>query len=141
MAAANRTPAGAIHPFHAVLLASTVPLFLGGLLSDWAYAASRQIQWSNFAAWLIAGGMVFTGIALLWAVVDLIRSGRRRGRPLVYLLLLLAVFALGLCNSFIHARDAWGTMPQGLLLSVIVAMLAISATWIGFASLRAGGMK
>src|SRR3712207_1485727 len=76
VAATDRTMAGTIHPFHAVLLAATVPLFLGGLLSDLAYASSYQIQWSNFAAWLIAGGMVFTGFALLWAFVELLRAGR-----------------------------------------------------------------
>jgi len=124
-----------------VLLAATVPLFLGGLLSDVAYAASYEIQWSNFAAWLIAGAMVFTGCALLWALVELLRAEQRRGQPLIYLFLLLAVFALGLINSFIHARDAWGTMPQGLILSAIVAVLAIGATWIGFSSLPTGGMK
>jgi len=133
--------AGTIHPFHAVLLAATVPLFLGGLLSDLAYASSYQIQWSNFAAWLIAGGMVFTGFALLWAFVELLRAGRRGGRPLACFLLLLAVFGFGLVNSFIHARDAWGTMPTGLILSAIVAMLAIAATWIGFSSLRMGGIR
>ena len=141
MAATDRTMAGTIHPFHAVLLAATVPLFLGGLLSDLAYASSYQIQWSNFAAWLIAGGMVFTGFALLWAFVELLRAGRRGGRPLACFLLLLAVFGFGLVNSFIHARDAWGTMPTGLILSAIVAMLAIAATWIGFSSLRMGGIR
>ena len=137
----SRTVARAIHPLHAVLLAATLPLFLGGLLSDLAYVNSYEIQWINFAAWLIAGGMVFTGLALLWAVIELIRSRPRRGRPLLYFLLLLAVFVLGLLNSFQHARDAWGTMPGGLILSAIVALLAIAAAWVGFSSLRAGETK
>lgn len=141
MAATDRTLAGTIHPVHAVLLAATVPLLLGGLLSDVAYVSSYQIQWSNFAAWLIAGGMVFTGFALLWALVELLRAGQRGGRPLIYFLLLLAIFVFGLVNSFIHARDAWGTMPEGLILSAIVAVLTIAAAWIGFSSLRTGGMK
>lgn len=140
-ATAPRTGPKAIHPFHAVLLASTVPLFLGALLSDLAYSNSYEIQWSNFAAWLIAGGMVFTGIALLWALIELVRSNPRRGRPLLYFLLLLGVFVLGLLNSFQHARDAWAVMPAGLVLSAIVAILAILATWVGFSSLRAGDTK
>src|SRR3546814_18174019 len=64
----------------AVLLAGELPLFLGGLLSDIGYAASYQIQWTNFASWLIAGALVFSGFALLWALVDLIRARRRTGR-------------------------------------------------------------
>lgn len=133
-------PARAIHPLHAVLLAGTIPPFLGGLLADVAYAMTHQIQWSNFAAWLIAGGMVFTGFALLWALVDLLRGRRSPGRPLLYGLLLLATFVVGLNNSFIHARDAWGSMPEAPVLSAIVAALAVLATWTGFSSLRAGGL-
>lgn len=130
-----------IHPLHALLLASILPLFLGGLLSDIAYSNSYEIQWINFAAWLIAGAMVFTGLALLWALIDLARAERRGGRPLVYFLLLLALFLLGLVNSFVHAKDAWATMPEGLVLSIVVTLLAIAATWTGFSTLRAGGIE
>ncbi|WP_119681590.1 DUF2231 domain-containing protein [Indioceanicola profundi] len=135
----DHRPARAIQPFHAVLLAATIPLFLGALLSDIAYARSYQIQWTNFASWLIAGGMVFTGFALLWSLIDLIRADRRKGRPLIYFLLLFAMFVLGLINALVHARDAWGAMPEGLILSAVVAVLAIVATWVGFSSLRVGG--
>jgi uncharacterized membrane protein len=135
---ADRTPRRAIHPLHAVILASALPLFLGGLLSDWAYHSTYQIQWSNFAAWLIAGAMVFAGLAFLWSLVDLIRARRRMGRPLFYFLLMLAICVLGLINSFVHARDAWAVMPEGLVLSAVVTILAIAATWVGFSSLRSG---
>ena len=63
-----------IHPLHAVLLAGTVPLFLGAALSDAEYASTYEIQWSNFASWLIVGGLIFGGIALLFAIVDLSRA-------------------------------------------------------------------
>jgi uncharacterized membrane protein len=141
VATIDQRPARAIQPFHAALLAATIPPFLGGLLSDIAYTSTYEIQWSNFASWLIAGGVAFTGFALLWAFIDLIRADRRRGRPLIYFLLLLATFVLGLINSFVHARDAWATMPGGLILSAIVTVLAILATWLGFSSLRVGAMK
>ncbi len=78
---------------HAVLTFSTLPLFLGALLSDWAYARSYQVQWTNFASWLIAGGLVLAGLALLWAAVDVLRSSAtRHRRGVIYLLLLLASF-------------------------------------------------
>jgi uncharacterized membrane protein len=120
------------------LLAATVPLFLGGLLSDIAYFRTYEIQWSNFAAWLIAGAMIFTGVSLAWALIDLLRSGRQK-RTLIYFVLLLLLFLLGLINNFVHARDAWAVMPDGLVLSVIVTLLAIVATWLGFSTLRFGG--
>lgn len=131
----------AIHPLHAALLAGTVPLFLGGLLSDLAYGSTAEIQWSNFAAWLIAGAMVFTGLALLWALITLIRARPRRGWPLFCLLLLLAAFALGLVDSLVHARDAWAVMPAAPILSAFVTLVAILATWSGLASLRGGETK
>ena len=127
-------------PLHAMLLAGSVPLFLGALLSDIAYFNSYQIQWSNFAAWLIAGGLVFCGLALLFALVNLIRAERKGGRATLYFVLLLAAWVLGLVNAFEHAKDAWAVMPSGLVLSVIVTALATVAAWTGLSNLRSGGV-
>lgn len=127
------------NPLHATLLAGTVPLFLGALLSDIAYFRSYQIQWSNFASWLIVGGLVFCALALLFALVNLIRANRRKGRPLTYFLLLLAAWVLGFINALEHAKDAWAIMPLGLVLSAIVTLLVCVATWMGLSNLRAGG--
>ncbi|MGE8359932.1 DUF2231 domain-containing protein [Pseudomonas sp.] len=126
-------------PLHAILLAGTVPLFLGALLSDIVYYQTYQIQWSNFASWLIAGGLVFCGLAVLFALVNLLRAQPKSGRPLAYFLLLLVTWVLGLLNAFEHAKDAWAVMPQGLVLSAVVTLLALIASWIGLTSLRAGG--
>lgn len=125
-------------PLHAILLAGTVPLFLGALLSDIAYYMSYQIQWSNFAAWLIAGGLLFCGLALLFALANLVRARRKAGRPTIYLLLLLVTWVLGLINALEHAKDAWAVMPAGLVLSVIVSILACVAAGLGLSNLRSG---
>lgn len=126
-------------PLHALLLAGSVPLFLGALLSDITYLNSYQIQWSNFAAWLIAGGLVFCGLALLFALANLIRAARKSGRPTLYFVLLLMTWVLGLINAFEHAKDAWAVMPSGLVLSAIVTVLAVIAAWTGLSNLRSGG--
>ncbi|MGH8085285.1 MAG: DUF2231 domain-containing protein [Lysobacter sp.] len=128
----------AIHPFHAVLLAGTVPLFLGGLLCDWAYHSSQHIQWSNFASWLITGAMVLCGLALVCAIVGLYRSGRS---GLLYFLLLLATFVFGFINALVHGQDAWAIFPEALVLSLVVTALAIAATWLGFSGYRVGGLS
>jgi len=128
-----------LHPFHGILLAATVPLFLGGLLSDLAYASSYQIQWSNFASWLIVGGLVFGSGALLWALANLIFARPRRNYSSLYTALLATTWVLGLFNSLIHAKDAWATMPAGLVLSVIVVLLACASTWVGFVKCGPGG--
>lgn len=131
-----------IHPVHAVLLASALPLLLGALLSDWAYSATFVIQWINFAAWLNAGAMVFLGAALLWAVVDFLRADVSRDqRSALYLLVLLATFILGFLTALVHAKDAWATMPAGLVLSLIVFVLALASVWLGFSTLRSGASR
>lgn len=140
----ERTPPDAlrwVHPLHAVLLAGALPLFLGGLLSDLAYASSYQIQWNNFASWLVAGGLVFGGLAVLLALVDLFRADFRGGRVLVYTLLLLATWLLGFVNALVHAKDAWASMPAGLVLSAVVSVLVCALVWLGFSGLRTGGAR
>jgi uncharacterized membrane protein len=137
----ERRYASVIHPLHAVLLAGTVPLFLGAVLSDIAYFRTYQIQWSNFASWLIAGSLVLAAIALIFAIFDLFRADRRARGVGPYALILLATWLVGFFNALIHARDAWAAMPTGLVLSVITVVLACVATWLGFASPRAAGRK
>lgn len=126
----------AIHPFHAVLLSFPLPLFLGAFFSDIAYWRSYQIQWSNFTQWLNAGGLLIGAFVILWALINLFRYSAADYRPLIYFITLLAMWVIGLWSAFVHARDAWATMPDGLWLSAITAMLAIIATWIGYSGFR-----
>jgi uncharacterized membrane protein len=120
---------------HAVFALSSVPLFVGALLSDWAYSSSQQVQWLNFAAWLIAGGLLIAGLALLWGAIDVLRSAARRDRRgLIYLGLLLATVAVGFINALVHAKDGWAAMPTGLMLSAAVVVLAATASAVGLAS-------
>ena len=139
--ATDRIDQWVLHPIHGALLAGTLPLFLGGLLSDYAYTSSYEIQWANFASWLIAGGLVFCGFTLLWAVINLARTQHRDKLAVAYPILLLVTWVLGFINSLVHAKDAWASMPDGLILSFIVVLLACVSTWIGFAKFGVGGTK
>lgn len=131
-----------VHPLHAMLLAFPLPLFLGALLSDFVYWSTYHVQWINFAAWLIAGALLIGAVVVVWSVVELVRSGRARtGRHVVYVLALLVMWVLGFVNALVHGKDAWATMPGGLYLSVIVTLLALVATWIGYSGLRRGEVR
>lgn len=121
-----------LHSIHAVLLAGTVPLFVGVLLSDLAYSSTYEIQWKNFASWLLVGGLVFGGFTLLWAIIDLLRTATRTTLQFVYISLLVLLWVLGFIDALLHAGDAFASMSAALNLSVIVALLAIAATWLGF---------
>ncbi len=130
------------HPVQVVLVVSTLPLFLGAILSDWAYSASFQVQWINFAAWLNAGALVFLGAALLWSVVAALRStagSRRAAWMLLYAI--AATFVVGFIGALVHAKDAGATMPAGLYLSAIVLILTVITIWLGFTGHRAGDAK
>jgi uncharacterized membrane protein len=121
---------------HATLAFAALPLFLGALFSDWAYAQSYEVQWTNFASWLIAGGLLLAGLALLWGIVDLLRSSMRQRRHGAYLLLLLLGLGVGFVNALVHAKDGWAAMPSGLVLSGVVVLLVAVASVMGLLSLR-----
>lgn len=131
-----------LHPLHAILLAFPLPLFLCALLSDLAYSAGFHVQWINFSSWLIAGALVVGGFALLWALIEMVRSGTARTtRHIAYFVVLLVMWVLGFVNALVHAKDAWATMPTSLHLSIIVTLLALAAAWIGYSGLRTGAVK
>jgi uncharacterized membrane protein len=126
---------------HAVLLAGALPLLLGALLADLAYSMTFEVQWKNFASWLLVGALVFSGFAMVWAIVDVLRlAAERSAQRVAYAVALLVLWVLGFINSLVHAGDAWGSMPAGLVLSAILVMLALAATWLGFSNYRARGM-
>jgi uncharacterized membrane protein len=126
-----------LHPLQAIFLAGALPLFVGVLLSDAAYASTYQVQWKNFASWLLVGGLAVSLVAVAWALADFVRLGGDRGaRRLAYVVVLLAMWILGFFNALNHARDAWASMPAGLVMSVFVALLSIAATWLGYSNYR-----
>lgn len=95
-----RAPRKALHPLHAILLAFPLPLFLAALLSDLAYAASFHVQWANFAQWLIAGGSLMGGFALVAAVIEVrLDAAAHNARSLAYVMALLAAWVIGVLNA------------------------------------------
>ena len=129
-------PLRSVHPLRAFLLAGSVPLFLGVLLCDMAYANSDQVQWKNFASWLNAGALLLSGLALLWSVISLFGADRGRGRSILSTVLLLAGWVFGFVNSLVHAKDAGATLPEGLVLAVVVFVLVAVASWLALDSHR-----
>ena len=138
-ATSTRGPPMPLHPLNAILLSFPFPMFLGALVTDLAYGASFQVQWINFSSWLIAVGLLFGAFALLWALIGLLRDGAARGaRSLAYVVTLAVMWVLSLVNAFVHGKDAWASMPAGLYLSAIAALLAFIAAWMGYSGLPRG---
>lgn len=126
----SRSAPAALHPLHGILLAFPVALFPGALLANVTYLNSSEMQWSNFASWLIAGALVFAGLALAWALIRVF-LGRPGSRWLAAIL--AGLFVVGLINAFQHGHDGWSSVgTTGLALSLISAVLALAAGWIGY---------
>jgi uncharacterized membrane protein len=122
-----------LHPLHAIFLAFPLPLFLGALLSDLAYAANFHVQWINFAQWLNAGGLLIGAFALLWALIGMLRSEPfAKQRHTAYFVTLLAMWVLGFINALVHGKDAAASLPAAIYLSVLATLLALVAAWIGY---------
>jgi len=142
MPASRGIRATPLHPLHAIFLAFALALFSSGLASDVAYLKSAAIQWTNFSAWLIAGGCLFGGLALAWAIVAAVFPGRAtRGRALAYLAAVAVMWIAGLVNSFQHSQDAWASVGTvGLVLSIISTLAALIAAVVGYSEQRAEGI-
>ena len=123
-------------PARAIVLAASFPLFLGALLGDWAYSFTYEIQWKNFASWLIVGGLFALSIAIIAQAIALIR--RRHRFAVASLLLMIATFVVGFVDALVHAKDAWASMPAALVLSIVTTVLALVAAWLGLTPQRSG---
>lgn len=125
-----------IDPIHAILSAFPVALFISALATDVTYYQSAQIQWANMSAWLLVGGLVFGGIALLDGVTNAWRTRAtrsRRGRSVTHVAVSVAFWVLALIDTLVHTHDGWtSVVPLGIVLSAIVALLALIASWRGY---------
>jgi uncharacterized membrane protein len=103
--------------------------FVAALVFDVTYARSAEVLWIKSAAWLIAAGLVFAVLPRLIDLVWVWFPGRRRraqGAMAGFWLNLLAI-ASALVNAFVHSRDAYGAMPEGLWLSILTVVLLVLA--------------
>ena len=119
-----------LHTVHSLVLAFPIALFSAGLVADIAYLRTAEIQWTNFAAWLIVGALVFGGVAAAWALASLVIALRspQRTRRLIYFGVLAAMWLLGLVNAFKHSQDGWSSVGAlGIILSILCTVLALVA--------------
>jgi uncharacterized membrane protein len=103
--------------------------FVAALIFDIIYARSGEILWMKSAAWLIAIGLLFAIIPRLVNLgqVWFGRGLRPRGLVIDFWLNLLAIVAATF-NAFVHSRDAYAVIPEGLWLSVITVVLLCVAS-------------
>ena len=114
-------------PVHPYFVGLGGALLMASLFTDFMYSSNSLMQWSNFSAWLILGGLVLALVAAIVLAVELLlhRTGPIRWLDFG---ILAAAAVLSIFNEFIHTRDAWTTVvPSGIILSSIVAFLLLVA--------------
>ena len=102
--------------------------FVAALIFDIVYARSADVLWVKSAAWLIAMGLLFAVIPRLINLVQVWITARRFALSTDKLDFWLNLFAIiaAIFNAFVHSRDAYGAIPEGVWLSIItVALMAI----------------
>ncbi len=119
-------------------------LFVGALVFDATYFDSGEILWDKGAVWLIVLGLVcaivprLVNLVQVWVTRSVPRAG---GVALAFWLNVLAIVA-AIVNAFVHSRDAYASMPEGLWLSIAtVALLAVASVIGTLATWRAGDVR
>lgn len=98
--------------------------FVATLIFDILYANTATILWVKAASWLVSIGLLFAIIPQLinlyrvWFSKHRIRIG---GEAASFWLNVVAIVA-AIVNAFVHSRDAYATMPDGLWLSIITVV-------------------
>ena len=97
------------------------------MVFDIAYDRSGVVMWNKGAAWLIAIGLLFAVVPRLINLVRVWFTWRGAVAPaerLDFWLYLLAIVA-AIFNAFVHSRDAYGSMPVGMWLSIATVALIV----------------
>lgn len=117
--------------------------FVAALIFDVVYAHTAVVLWAKSAAWLIALGLVFAVVPRLinlvqvWITLRRFASGAEK---LDFWLNLLAI-VVAIFNAFVHSRDAYGVIPEGVWLSACtVVLLAIGHIAIAVQRSEHGGL-
>lgn len=99
--------------------------FTGALLTDLAYRANPDMQWSNFSAWLLAFGMAFAVVAAIFGGIARFRTRalRRTLADTLFAVTVVVILVLALINNLVHSRDTWqSVVPTGLTLSLLTVI-------------------
>jgi uncharacterized membrane protein len=117
---------------HPIFAGPAAALLMAALFTDYMYYSTALMQWANFSAWLIVGGLVVALFAAIFLVIDLLLGHTGPLRPVEFSGLVVAA-VLSIFNAFVHSRDAWtSVVPTGITLSAIVAILLFALSFRGW---------
>lgn len=112
------------HAAYALLNPIPFGFFVAALVFDITYARSGEILWVKAAAWLIVIGLLFAILPRLINLVHVWRPANRApGAEKLEFGLNLAAIVAAIVNAFVHSRDAYTAVPQGVWLSALTVLL------------------
>ena len=122
-------------PVYATLVQFPAVCFVGALLTDLVYWRTAIYIWENFSIWLLTIGCIMAGFTAVAALATWISHPHVRVQRFatLHVITILAALILSIVNAFVHSRDGYlAVVPQGLTLSIIVVILMLLATWLGW---------
>lgn len=117
---------------HPGFVGAGAALLIAAFVTDYMYYTTSLMQWANFSAWLIAGGLVVALIAAIFLLIDFL-LGRTGPLHKAEFIGLVIVAILSIFNVLVHSRDAWtSVVPTGITLSAICAILLLVMSFRGW---------
>jgi len=118
-----------------MLVSVPIVCFIGALVTDITYAATAEMMWTNFSAWLLVVGFIIGVLAAIAGLIDVLGNRGIRALTPVWFHMIgnPIVLVLAFFNVLIHSRDAWtSVVPAGLILSIITVLILPVTGWLGW---------
>ena len=133
------TGASGARLLHPPLIAAGASLLIAAFVTDYMYYSTSLMQWANFSAWLIVGGLAVALVAAIFLLIDFLLGHTGRLHRAAFIGLVI-VAVLSIFNAFIHSRDAWtSVVPQGIAISAIVAVVLLVMSFRGWSVTQGRG--
>ncbi len=128
------TAAIANHPLHPVFIVFPVAFFLGALVSDLAYWASRNACWPMMTFWLLSFGLIGSVVSAVTGLIDFLTIPSVRGYTIGWTHAIGNVLAVvaATANWVLRLRlDVPAVPVSGYILSAVTAAILLFTGWWG----------
>jgi uncharacterized membrane protein len=121
----------AVSSLHSTLISFPIACFSLTVLTDLGYMQTLNLLFLHFSEWLLLAGLVFGGLAAVFAILGRLFGSARY--PWRAVLGGIVVLLLATLNSLVHTADGWtAVVPYGLALSVLTVLAMMVTAWLSW---------